>query len=77
MQPTSIDANNTGRIHVAVGFQPVATVGHASQGEILIQGASIEQPRAGEVISERWKGPIWATASATDQSITLEEEIEM
>ena len=77
MQPSSIDANNTGRVHIAVGFQPNTTVGDAMQGEALLQGASIEQPRAGEPISERWKGPIWATASATNQSLVIEEEIEM
>lgn len=75
MQPSSIDAGNTGRIHLGYGFQPVATVNHASQGEILIQSSSIEEPQRDVPLSEKYKGAIWATSSAANQSLTVEEEV--
>lgn len=77
MQPTAVDSNNTGKIYVAANYQPIATIGHASQGEVLIQGASIEQPRAGEPISEKWKGQVWATSDTANQTLIVEEEVEI
>lgn len=74
MQPFDVDGNNTGLIHIGTGFQPVATVGHPSQGEILLQAGAIVEPAAGEKISERFKRTIWATSSLANQTLTVEEE---
>ncbi len=76
MQPFDVDANNTGTIHIGTGYQPVATVGHASQGEVLLQGAAIEEPYAGEKITKRFLKAIWATSSAVNQTLMIEEEVE-
>ena len=75
MQSTNVDAANTGRVHIGFDFQPNATVGHPSQGEILIQGSGIEEPVTGITLDKKYKQAIWATASASNQSITIEEEI--
>lgn len=75
MQPSSVDANNTGRVHLGYGFQPTATVNHASQGEILIQSSAIEEPQGQALIANKYKGAIWATASAANQSLVVEEEV--
>lgn len=76
MQAQSVDANNTGRVHLGYGFQAVATVGHASQGDILIQTAAIEEPAGGGTIDTKYKRSVWATASAANQSLIIEEEVE-
>ena len=76
MESTSIKTSNTGRIHIGTDFQPVATVGHSLQGDVLLQAAGIEEPQGDAIISERWKKQIWATASATSQTLTVDEEIE-
>lgn len=73
MQPSSIDGGNTGRIHIGRGFQPVATVNHAAQGEILIQGSYIDNPKGGEELDAAEKKAIWATSSIDNQSLTVEE----
>ena len=77
MQASAVDPNNTGGIFIGWGFQPIATVGHASQGEILIQGASTERPRAGEKISELYKRALWLTADTINQTVIVEEEVEL
>ena len=76
MQPFDIDANNTGLIHIGTGFQPVATVGHPSQGEIMLQGSAISEPEAGEKIGEKHKRSIWATSSVSNQTLLVEEEVD-
>lgn len=76
MQPSSIDSANTGKVFVAAGHQPVATVGHNLQGEILIQGAAINRPEAGEELQEEWKLNIWAVSDTASQSLIVEEELE-
>ena len=76
MQPTSIDAGNTGRVHLGFGFQPTATVGHASQGFILIAATILEEPVGERVIEAYFKQSVWAIASAADQSVIVEEYTE-
>ena len=74
-QASAVDPNNTGGIFIGWGFQAVATVGHASQGEILIQGASTERPRAGESIQEKYKKALWLTSDTVNQTVIVEEEV--
>lgn len=76
MQSSNVDANNTGRIHVKTGDQPVATVGHASQGDILRQSDGILEPKGSGKIPKNWKGAIWATSSQNDQTLTVDEVLE-
>jgi len=76
MQPSSVDSNNTGRIHIGKGFQPVATVGHPSQGEVLIQSAVIEEYKRYKEDTLPYKGPIWAVSSKANQTLIVEEEVE-
>ncbi len=76
MQPSQVDVNNTGRIHIGKGFQPVTTVGHNNQGEILIQSATIEEKKEFEGDTKPFKGALWGTSSVANQSIIFEEEIE-
>ena len=73
MQPTSIDAANTGRVHLAFGFQPTATVGHASQGIVLIAGTILEEPVSERAIEPHFKRALWAIADTASQSVILEE----
>lgn len=73
MQASNVDANNTGRVHLGRGYQPIATVGHPSQGDVLLQGSGIEEPSADKPLDSSWKKSIWATASAINQSLTVEE----
>ena len=76
MQPTDVDAGNTGRIHIGYGSQPVATVGHPDQGEVLLQSAAIDQPTSNLPLDEKYKQAIWATSSLANQSLTINEEVE-
>jgi len=76
MQPVNVDSTNTGRIFVGKGFQPVATVGHPSQGEVLLAGATIEEIKEFEGDTRPYKGPIWVTSDTLNQTIVVEEEIE-
>jgi len=74
MQPTDVDPNNTGKVYIGFGFQPIATAGHASQGEVLIQSSVIDEPKGGEILNEKYKKPVWATADANNQTLIVEEE---
>ena len=76
MQPTSIVAGNTGRVHLGFGFQPTAVVGHASQGFILLAAAILEEPVTEAKIAGYFKNSVWAIASAADQDIMVEEYTE-
>jgi len=76
MQPTNVDSNNTGLIHIAKGYQPVATVGHINQGEALIQSAVIEELKTFPEDIQPFKGQIWATASTSAQTVIVTEETE-
>lgn len=76
MLATSVAAGNTGRVHIGRGFQPVATVGHELQGEILIQSAAIEEKKQVAQDPLPFKGPIWATSSATNQELEVQEFLE-
>jgi len=76
MQATNVDTNNTGKVFVAYGQQPVATVGHPSQGEVLIQAAAFEEPAAGLQLDKKYKQAVWAIADTASQSVVVEEEIE-
>ena len=76
MQPVDVDANNSGRIHLGFGSQPVATVGHPDQGLILIGGAGLEEPSGITVLDKKYKQILWATSSVANQSLTLNEELE-
>ena len=75
MLPTGVNAGNTGRVHVGAGFQPVATVGHPAAGEILIQSSVIDEPYGNYPLPEKYKKQIWAIASADDQEIIYDEEV--
>lgn len=77
MQPFDIDANNTERIHIGFGFQPVATVANPNQGEVLLQGATIDEPQFTGQLTQNRKKIIWATSSKANQSLTIEEEVEL
>lgn len=74
MQPSSVDSNNTGRVHIGKGFQPNISVGDPNQGEVLIQSAYIEEIKEFEADLKPYKGPIWGRSSANNQTILLEEE---
>lgn len=76
MQAKAVDSNNTGKVYVGFGFQPVAIVGNPNQGEVLIQSAYIEKPRTGEKLEEREKDAVWATSDTDNQTLIVEEEVE-
>lgn len=76
MQPYDVDNNNVGRIHIGYGFQPVATVGHGSQGEVLIGGSTILQPSTDAPLDEKFKRAVWVTSSVANQTLIVEEESE-
>lgn len=74
MQPSSVDGNNTGRVHLGKGYQPVATVGDANQGEVLIQSGVMEEFKRYKGDTLPYKGPIWATSSKANQTLIVIEE---
>ena len=76
MQSSQVDTNNTGRVHIAFGYQPVAEVGHASQGEVLLQASAIDEPQGNRPLDEQYKQAVWATSSQDNQSLIVEEEVE-
>ena len=73
MQPESIDAANTGRVHIGFGAPATPTVGHSNQGIILIQSSALDEPSTTDPLDKRYKGSIWLVASATS-SVVVEEE---
>lgn len=75
MQATDVDVNNVGKIFIGCGSQPTPTVGHQSQGEILLQASAIETPSGGDVIDEKYKMAIWAVSDTEGQTIVFDEEI--
>ena len=77
MQAFDVDANNVGHIKIGAGFQPNATTGTPTQGEILVASAFIDEPPAGEKLTQERKGKIWAVSSDANQSILVEEESEI
>lgn len=76
LQSTNVDANNTGKVFIKSGSQPIAVVGHASQGLVLMQSDVISQPLGGDKLDNAWKDSIWATADTVNQSLYLNEEVE-
>jgi hypothetical protein len=76
MQSDNVDPNNTGRVHIGYDAQPVAVVGHPNQGDILIQSTAIEEPVSNLPLDDKYKKGIWAVASAANQSIVYDEEVE-
>ena len=76
VQSTNVDANNTGKTFIGYGHQPVATVGHPSQGEILMQSDAIDQPGASGILDKKYKGQVWAVSDTASQSVSIDEEIE-
>jgi len=75
MQAELVDANNTGKVFIGIGRQPVPTVGHAGQGEVLIQSAAIERPEKNRPLEKFEKAAIWATSDSANQTIVVEEII--
>lgn len=75
VQTTNVDANNTGKVFVGFGHQPVATVGHPSQGDVLLQGDGIIEPGENSELNERYKQAVWAISDTAKQSVIVEEEI--
>ena len=76
VQSTNVDANNTGNTFITFGQQPVATVGHPSQGDVVRQADGIEEPVSNIPLDRKYKQAVWAVASAANQSVNVEEEIE-
>ncbi len=74
--PTSVQSGNTGLIFLGRGFTPVATVGHASQGEVLKAGASIEEVKEYEGDVRPYKGNIFIISDTANQQCIIEEETE-
>ena len=77
MQPSSIDAGNTGQIRITKGHQPGIGATNPSRGEVLIQGGFIDEPKGGTKLDDLSKKAIWATSDTADQSLTVEEESEL
>ena len=76
MEAQSVNASNSGRVHIGFSFQPIATVGHTQQGLILVQASGILEPSTDRPLSDLYKGAVWATSSAASQTIVVEEETE-
>lgn len=76
MQPTDIDAGNTGNIRITFGHQPSTLAGGPAQGEALLQGSSIDQPSSSLPLDDRYKQSVLAISSQATQSITVQEETE-
>ena len=70
------DPTNTGKIFIGFGFQPVATVGVAGQGEILLQAGGFNEPSIGGALDKKYKQSVWATSDTVNQSLVVEEEVE-
>ncbi len=73
MLPTGTEAGNTGRVHIGKGFPPSATLGAPNQGDPLTAGTSVEDSESYKDDPSVFKGAWWATASAANQIITVDE----
>ena len=77
MLPTAIESGNTGRIHVGRGFPPSAVLGATNQGDVLVQGGQILDVAQFPKDPSLHKGQWWAIASAADQIIIVDENIDV
>ncbi len=75
MPSTTIEAGNTGRVHLAKGFIPSTVVGAPDQGDILVAGTNIGEEKLYEEDTSVFKGSVWAVASAAGQRIWVDEAI--
>lgn len=73
MLPTGTESGNTGRVHVGKGFPPSSTLGAPNQGDPLTAGTSVVDAESYKDDPSVFKGAWWATASASDQIITVDE----
>jgi len=73
MLPTSIEAGNTGRIHVGKGFPPSSTLGDPNQGDPLIQGEQVQEQEQFPDDPSLHKGQWWAVASIASQILIVDE----
>lgn len=71
--PSSIESGNTGRVHIGKGFPPSTTLGDANQGDPLNAGSELADTAAYKDDPTVFKGAWWATASASNQIIIVDE----
>lgn len=74
--PSSIQAGNTGRVHVGKGFPPGTVLGSPNQGDVLNAGSAMEERAQFPNDPSHYTGQVWATASAADQECVVEEILE-
>jgi len=77
MLPTSIETENTGRVHVGKGFPPSNKLGDPNQGDPLIQGQQITEQEQFPNDPSVFKGQWWARASIENQVLIVDEITEV
>jgi len=75
MPATSIEAGNTGRVHVGKGFIPSTVVGAPDQGLILTANSQVGEEKLYESDRSVFLGSIWLLASIASQRVWVEEAI--
>ena len=75
MPSTVVNAGNTGRIHIGLGFQPETNVESTNSGEQLARGSAINEPQLG-TLAEKYKQSVWARSTIANQTLVYSEEVE-
>ena len=75
MPSTTIEAGNTGRVHIGKGFIPSTVVGNPVQGLILTSGSQTGEERLYLEDVSVFQGSIWIVASVAGQRVWVEEAI--
>ena len=72
MISSTIEAGNTGRVHIGRNYTPSSTLGQPNTGDILIQGGEVSESKRfpGDTI---FQGDVWLVGSAADQRLSVEE----
>lgn len=75
MPATTIEAGNTGRVNIGLGFQPTTVVGAPDQGFILTASDQLRDAKVYEKDPSVWRGDVWARASAAGQRVWADEAV--
>lgn len=73
MQPSSVEAGNTGIVFVGRGFQPSPIVGSPSQGEIIKQADTIGESKSFAEDNSVFKGQLWLISDTAGQVVEVYE----
>lgn len=75
MPTTTLEAGNTGRVHVGLGTIPGTVIGAPDQSFILTSGDQVGDQKLYAEDLSIFRGQIWLRASAAGQRVWVDEAI--